>query len=151
MGSVVNLSYLDIKITAPSGELIIPKIKQLNNDECKVEWTPFQIGLYMINVLYADNQVKGTPLKVKTYDPKKVQVYNVQDGCVFKPNSFCVDASQAGEGSLEIGISCNGHFIPNQVKPLGNSKFEVHFLPQQAVIHYANINFNGEPVKGNHY
>lgn len=65
-----------------------------------------------------------------------------------KENLFCVDASQAGEGSLEIGISCKGHFIPNKVKPLGNSKFEVHFQPQESVNHFANICFNSEPVKG---
>ena len=29
-----------------------------------------------------------------------------------------MDAGQAGEGSLEIGISCNGQYIPNQVKLL---------------------------------
>jgi len=92
--------------------------------------------------------VKGFPVKVKTYDPKRVQVYNLKEGAVHKPSVFCVDASQAGEGSLEIGISCNGHYIPNQVKPLGNSNFEVHFTPQEAAVHYANINFNGEPVKG---
>ncbi len=94
--------------------------------------------------------MKGTPFKIKTYDPKRVIVYNIKDGCAFKPNTFCVDAGQAGEGSLEIGISCNGQYIPNQVKPLGNSKFEVHFLPQEAAIHYANINFNNDPVKGKH-
>jgi filamin len=148
LGSVVNLSCLDVKIVSPSGEHIIPKIKQINNEECKIEWTPLQLGTYLINILYSDTPIKGTPLKVKIYDPKKVQIYNIQDGCAFKPNSFCVDASLAGEGSLEIGISCNGNFIPNQVKPLGNSKFEVHFLPQEPVIHYANINFNGESVKG---
>jgi filamin len=149
LDGIHNLSDLSVRIRAPSDQEFVPKMIKTNDEECRVEWTPYELGTYTIYILYCDSPVKGTPLKIKTYDPKRVQVYNINDGCVFKPNIFCVDASQAGEGSLEIGISCNGHYIPNQVKPLGNSKFEVHFLPQEPSIHYANINFNSEPVKGN--
>lgn len=139
---------LNIRIVAPSNQEFTPKIQKTGLDECRVEWTPYELGPYLINISYAGSIVKNTPFKVKTYDPKRVQVYNINDGCVFKPNIFCVDAGLAGEGSLEIGISCNDHYIPNQVKPLGNSKFEVHFLPQEPLIHYANISFNSLPVKG---
>lgn len=142
------INDLVVKIKAPSGQEFAPKIQRLNDDEVRIEWIPYELGTYTIFVSYCDHTVKGTPIKIKTYDSKRVEVYNLNDGCVFQPNVFCVDASQAGEGSLEIGISCNGHYIPNQVKPLGNSKFEVHFLPQDASVHYANISFNSEPVKG---
>ncbi len=149
LDGVHNLNDLVVKIKAPSGQEFAPKILRQNNEEdCRVEWIPYELGTYTIFVTYCDHTVKGTPLKVKTYDSKRVEVFNLSDGCVFQPNVFCVDASQAGEGSLEIGISCNGHYIPNQVKPLGNSKFEVHFLPQEAAVHYANISFNSESVKG---
>ncbi|CAF0909290.1 unnamed protein product [Brachionus calyciflorus] len=147
LAGIHNLNDLKIMIKSPSGQEYIPKIHKSGQDECRVEWIPYELGSYSISVSYHDNIVKGTPVKVRTFDPKRVQVYNIQDGLVFKQNAFCVDASQAGEGSLEIGISCNGQYIPNQVKPIGNSKFEVHFLPQEAVIHYANISFNSIPVK----
>ena len=146
--SIQDINYLEIRIKTPSGQEMTPKIYKTGNEDCRVEWTPHELGTYLVNVNYCCNPVKGSPFRIKTYDPKRVQVSNVTDGFLLKPNIFSVDASQAGEGSLEIGINCNGHFIPNQVKPLGNSKFEVHFLPQEATIHYANINFNSEPVKG---
>jgi filamin len=148
MEGINNLGDLSIRIKSPSGQEFVPKLQKIGMDECRVEWTPYELGSYTLNITYCDHLIKGAPFKVRTFDPKRVQIYNIQDGCVFKPNVFCVDASQAGEGSLEIGISCNGHYIPNQVKPLGNSKFEVHFLPQEPLVHYANINFNSEPVKG---
>ncbi len=59
-----------------------------------------------------------------------------------------VDASRAGEGNLEISVNYSGRNIPNQVNPIGNSRFEVQFTPQEAAIHYCNILFNGEPVTG---
>lgn len=143
-----NIADFSARIIAPSEQEFVPKIIQVSQTECRIEWIPYELGTYLIQATYCDRLVKGTPFKIKTYDPKRVIVYNIKDGCAFKPNTFCVDAGQAGEGSLEIGISCNGQYIPNQVKPLGNSKFEVHFLPQEAAIHYANINFNNDPVKG---
>jgi filamin len=145
---IYNLADLSARIVAPSEQEFVPKIIQTSSTECRIEWQPYELGTYLVQVTYCDRLVKGTPFKVKTYDPKRVVVYNLKDGLAFKPNTFCVDAGQAGEGSLEIGISCNGHYIPNQVKPLGNSKFEVHFLPQEATVHYANISFNNDSVKG---
>ncbi len=73
---------------------------------------------------------------------------DISDGIVHQESQFTVDASQSGEGSLEIGISCNGHYIPNQVKPIGNSRFQVHFTPKEASNHTVNINFNGGAVTG---
>lgn len=61
---------------------------------------------------------------------------------------YSVDASRAGEGNLEISVNYSGRNIPNQVNPIGNSRFEVQFTPQEATIHYCNILFNGEPVTG---
>lgn len=152
LAGIHSLSDLSVRIRAPSGQEYTPKVQKLTagTDECRVEWIPYELGTYTIEVVYCEHPVKGCPIKVKTYDPKRVLVYSLQDGFVFKPNVFCVDAGQAGEGSLEIGISnMQGQYIPNQVKPLGNSKFEIQFLPQEAQMHFANISFNSEPVKGN--
>lgn len=151
LAGIHSLADLSVRIRAPSGQEYTPKVQKLasGTDECRVEWIPYELGTYNIDVVYCEHPVKGCPIKIKTYDPKRVLVYNLQDGFVFKPNVFCVDAGQAGEGSLEIGISnSQGQYIPNQVKPLGNSKFEIQFLPQEAQMHYANISFNSEPVKG---
>jgi hypothetical protein len=59
-----------------------------------------------------------------------------------------VDASKAGEGSLEISVNHSGHNIPHQTNHIGNGRFEVQFIPQKAVKHYCIILFNGELVPG---
>lgn len=62
--------------------------------------------------------------------------------------SSAVDASEAGEGNLEITISARGHNIPTQVHPQGNARFAVSFVPLEATDHVISINFNKEPVPG---
>jgi hypothetical protein len=59
-----------------------------------------------------------------------------------------VDASQAGEGNLEITISARGHNIPTQVHPQGNARFAVSFVPIESTDHVISINFNKESVPG---
>jgi hypothetical protein len=59
-----------------------------------------------------------------------------------------VDLSKAGEGNLEVNITYSGHNIPNQINSIGNSCFEVQFIPQQAATHFCNVLFNGELVSG---
>jgi len=61
---------------------------------------------------------------------------------------FVVDASESGEGNLEITISARGANIPTQVHPQGNAKFAVSFLPFQPTDHVITIHFNKEPVPG---
>ena len=60
-----------------------------------------------------------------------------------------VDASQAGEGNLEITISARGRNIPTKVHPQGSARFAVSFVPLEAIDHIITITFNKEAVPGN--
>ena len=62
-----------------------------------------------------------------------------------------MDASESGEGNLEISISANGRNIPTQVHPQGSARFAVSFIPLEAIDHTINISFNKEPVPGSPY
>lgn len=57
---------------------------------------------------------------------------------------FVVDASQAGEGQLEISI--NEGEVPNHVQVVGGGRCLVSFTPEIAKPHYIDIKFNGETV-----
>ena len=59
-----------------------------------------------------------------------------------------MDASQAGEGNLEITISARGRNIPTKVHPQGSARFAVSFCPLEAIDHLITITFNKEPVLG---
>ena len=57
-----------------------------------------------------------------------------------------VDASQAGEGQLEISI--NEGEVPNHVQVVGGGRCLVSFTPEQTKPHLIDIKFNGETVTG---
>lgn len=62
---------------------------------------------------------------------------------------FCiclVDASEAGEGQLEISI--NEGEVPNHVTVVGGGRCLVSFTPEQPKPHLIDIKFNGETVSG---
>ena len=57
-----------------------------------------------------------------------------------------VDASQAGEGQLEISV--NEGEVPNHVAVVGGGRCLVSFTPEAAKPHLIDIKFNGETVPG---
>ena len=65
---------------------------------------------------------------------------------------YSVDASESGEGSLEILVksTSNGqHSLPTHVESLGNAVFAVSFTPDTSADHLIHVTFNEENVPGN--
>jgi hypothetical protein len=148
LNEVPEIERLMVEIKSEDGDVVLPKISRLQSDSCEIEWTPFNMGTYKIDIYYGNHQIQGAPFEVKTFDPNMVRVYDIKDGYVMKKSSFCVDASNAGKGNLEIGVSCNDNYVPNQVKLLGNSKFEIQFTPEETKNHFVSVTFNNVPIKG---
>ena len=62
-----------------------------------------------------------------------------------------VDASEAGEGNLEILVSSQtGDNIPTRVEPAGGAVFRVSFVPGSPELHRVAVTFNDEQVPGNY-
>ncbi|KAG8281178.1 hypothetical protein J6590_063971 [Homalodisca vitripennis] len=138
---------LAVAITGPSCELPV-KVTGNVHSGFTAEFTPREVGPHSISVEYNGHPVSGTPFIAKAYDAKRVYVGPLPQGHVGKPLQFTVDASQAGEGNLEITISAQGVNIPTQVHPQGNAKFAVSFVPIEPVDHVISIYFNKEAVPG---
>ncbi|CAM4895437.1 unnamed protein product [Rotaria socialis] len=143
-----NTTDVQVTVFTPTNEKLNPSTR-LTADGLRVDWIPSEVGTYTVHVAFGGNAVPGSPFRVKCYDPKKVIVTPpTSESAVRKPTRFLIDASRAGEGNLEISVNYSGRNIPNQVIPIGNSRFEVQFIPQEATVHYCNILFNGELVLG---
>ena len=67
-----------------------------------------------------------------------------------------MDASEAGEGNLEILVQSaaeggGGASVPTQVRPLdaaGEAVFAVDFTPRERADHIVRVTFNDEDVPG---
>ncbi|CAF1097846.1 unnamed protein product [Rotaria sordida] len=143
-----DLSDLHVTIFTPTNEQLNPSTL-LTSDGLRVDWTPSEIGTYIIHLILYGYSIPGSPFSVKSYDPKKILIIPpINDSTIGEPVKFLLDASKAGEGYLEISVNYSGRNIPNQINPVGNSCYEIQFIPQKAVIHYCNILFNNEHVPG---
>ncbi|XP_065214935.1 filamin-A isoform X4 [Planococcus citri] len=138
---------LSVSVTGPTSELPV-KVTGNVHSGFTAEFTPQQVGSHTIAVDYNGHPIYGTPFVSKVYDAKQVIVGNVPKGHVGNTLQFTVDASQAGEGNLEITISARGTNIPTQVHPQRNAKFTVSFVPIEPTDHIISIHFNKEPVPG---
>ena len=61
---------------------------------------------------------------------------------------YAVDASQAGEGKLDVTISCQGSEVVAEIHSLGRGRYEVSFVPRQVSPHFIDVQFNDTQVDG---
>ena len=115
-----------------------------DNGLFKIEFNPQEVGSYVMDVYVTGVKIQDSPIFFKAYDSGLIQVSDVGSGIVGQPCQFRVDASQAGEGQLEISI--NDGEVPNHVQVLGGGRCLVHFTPELPKPHTIDIRFNGEAV-----
>ncbi len=133
-------------ITSPNGKQLPVNIEYV--DGCVCEFIPLEVGPHIILIEHCGRSISTSPLVVKSYDSKKVLVTPVSSGSIGKPVQFIVDASNSGEGNLEIAVNAKGENIVTQVHPMGGAKFGVSFVPNENADHIVSITFNGQPVTG---
>ncbi|XP_067668832.1 filamin-A-like isoform X1 [Haliotis asinina] len=143
------LPDLNIRLTGPDGREVPTRIRDVKGDQhYRVEWTPTSIGDYKAVIEYADMPIKGSPFTVKAFDAANVKISKINQGFLGRPNSFTLDASEAGDGNLEIQVTADGESVPNYVRQESDTNFRVSFTPQRASKHHISVRFNGEPVPG---
>ncbi|KAG7199467.1 hypothetical protein KM043_014093 [Ampulex compressa] len=138
---------LAVSVRGPNSELPVKVTGDVKNG-FTAEFIPRDVGVHSISVEYNGHPVNGTPFLAKAFNADKVLIGPVARGSVGQPTHFTVDASQSGEGNLEITISARGQNIPTQVTPQGNARFSVSFIPFEACEHVINIAFNKRTVPG---
>ena len=122
---------------------IFPRLLE-DNGLFKIEFNPQEVGSYVMDVYVTGVKIQDSPIFFKAYDSGLIMVSDVGSGIVGQPCQFRVDASQAGEGQLEISI--NDGEVPNHVQVLGGGRCLVHFTPELPKPHTIDIRFNGEAV-----
>ena len=138
---------LAVAVKGPSGDLPV-KVSGSVRSGFTAEFSAREVGAHTITVHHNGSPAPGTPFTAKAYDAKRVYVSPVPRGALGRTIQFTVDASQAGEGNLEITIGAKGRNVPTQVRPQGGARFAVSFVPLEPVDHTVTVTFNKEPVPG---
>lgn len=65
-----------------------------------------------------------------------------------KPVTFSVDATEAGEGTLELVVSTEQSTVKAEVVAMSRGLYDVTFVPHSLLSHFVNISFNEQDVPG---
>lgn len=106
-------------------------------------------GPHTVSVtMNGDEPVGGSPFVCNIYDVSKVLVSGLGSSKVGQSITFTVDASQAGEGTLELVVTTTKSSVKADVRARSRGLYDVTFVPQESVPHFVNITFNDEDVPG---
>jgi len=134
------------------------KIECVDNGDCtcSVSFLPTEPGAYIINVLFADKHVPGSPFTSNiraAYNSAQVKVadFNTSRIRVAEEQSIRVDCSTAGIAQLSAEIrQANGTVVRAAVSPIENQPgvYNLSFVPTCQGQASFNINYGEELVPG---
>jgi len=148
--SAGNAADCVIKVHSPGGETLPLSVKAVTSNQQEVEYVPMEVGAHHVHVMLDGQPVAGSPFTCNVYDVGKVIVSGIdEEHLTAQPVTFTVDASQAGEGTLELVVTTGKSSVRAEVAARSRGQYEVTFVPQEAIPHYVNITFNDEGIPHN--
>ncbi|XP_019753210.1 filamin-C-like isoform X3 [Hippocampus comes] len=139
-------------ISNPSGASTDAYIMDKADGTYHVEYTPFEDGLHVIEVLLDDDTVPKSPFRVSVSegcDPSRVQAYGpgLQEGLVNKQNRFTVETRGAGTGGLGLAIEGPSE-AKMSCKDNKDGSCSVEYIPFTPGEYDVNITFGGLSIPG---
>uniref|UniRef100_A0A3Q2GF54 Filamin C, gamma a (actin binding protein 280) n=1 Tax=Cyprinodon variegatus TaxID=28743 RepID=A0A3Q2GF54_CYPVA len=150
--SKVGGNRVQVHIINPSGANTDTYITDKGDGTYRVEYTAFEDGMHLIEVLYDAAAVPKSPFRVfvvEGCDPTRVRAFGpgLEGGITNRPNCFTVETRGAGtgglgltiEGASEAKISC---------KDNKDGSCSVEYVPFTPGDYDVNINYGGQPIPG---
>uniref|UniRef100_A0A7N6BD73 Calponin-homology (CH) domain-containing protein n=1 Tax=Anabas testudineus TaxID=64144 RepID=A0A7N6BD73_ANATE len=147
-------SHIKTCISNPSGTNTDAYITDKGDGTYRVEYTPYEDGLHLIEVLFDEVSVPKSPFRVSVTegcDPSRVRAYGpgLEEGLVNKPNRFTVE-TRWGAGTGGLGLAIEG---PSEAKMSckdnKDGSCSVEYIPFTPGEYDVNITFGGLPIPGN--
>ncbi|CAB1345835.1 unnamed protein product [Coregonus sp. 'balchen'] len=145
-------SHVKVRIINPSGTNTDAYITDKGDGTYRVEYTAFEDGMHLIEVLYDDVAVPNSPFHVPVTegcDPSRVRAYGpgLEEGLVNKPNRFTVETRGAGTGGLGLAIEGPSE-AKMSCKDNKDGSCSVEYIPFTPGDYDVNITFGGLPIPG---
>uniref|UniRef100_H3C9U0 Filamin C n=1 Tax=Tetraodon nigroviridis TaxID=99883 RepID=H3C9U0_TETNG len=145
-------NHVKVHVINPSGTKTESYLTDKGDGTYRVEYTAFEDGIHLIEVLYDDVPVPKSPFRVSVVegcDPSRVRAFGpgLEGGITNKPNCFTVETRGAGtgglgltiEGASEAKISC---------KDNKDGSCSVEYIPFTPGDYDVNITYGGHPIPG---
>ncbi|CAL1298214.1 unnamed protein product, partial [Larinioides sclopetarius] len=137
-----------VVVTGPATKHVPVTVKKTSSTTFDVTFKPQEVGPHQVLVTLDETPLPGSPFLCNVYDVSKVKVSKLVPGIMGKPCTFQVDASHAGEGTLELVVTTRKSSVRAEVSMKSRGLYDVTFVPQDKISHYVNITFNEEDVPG---
>ncbi|CAL8323139.1 unnamed protein product [Lota lota] len=145
-------SRIKALIANPSGAVTDAYVTDKGDGTYRVEYTAYEDGLHMIEVLYEEVGVPQSPFRVMVMegcDPSRVRAYGpgLEEGLVNKPNRFSVETRGAGTGGLGLAIEGPSE-AKMSCKDNKDGSCSVEYIPFTPGEYDVNITFGGLAIPG---
>ncbi|XP_027139906.1 filamin-C isoform X9 [Larimichthys crocea] len=145
-------SHVKACISNPSGANTDAYITDKGDGTYRVEYTPYEDGLHLIEVLFDEVSVPKSPFRVSVTegcDPSRVRAYGpgLEEGLVNKSNRFTVETRGAGTGGLGLAIEGPSE-AKMSCKDNKDGSCSVEYIPFTPGDYDVNITFGGLPIPG---
>ncbi|XP_054862569.1 filamin-C-like isoform X3 [Amphiprion ocellaris] len=146
----VGGNHVSAAISNPSGANTDAYIIDKEDGTYLVQYTPYEDGLHLIEVLFDEVSVPNSPFKVSVIegcDPTRVQAYGpgLDEGLVNKSNRFTVETRGAGTGGLGLAIEGPSE-AKMSCKDNKDGSCSVEYIPFTPGEYDVNITFGGRPI-----
>ncbi|XP_066474121.1 filamin-B isoform X2 [Tiliqua scincoides] len=119
---------------------------------CSVSYLPTKPGEYLVNILFEEVHIPGSPFKADIempFDPSKVIATGpgLERGKVGEAGLLNVDCSEAGPGKLDMeAVSDSGSKADVDVQDNKDGTYAVTYVPLSAGMYTLKMKYGGEPV-----
>lgn len=133
---------------------VAAKVRQIQENVWRCDYTPTAVGLHSINVFYAGKPIQNSPFGVRvspSSDPKKVRAFGrglQPTGVRVGDNAdFRISTEGAGEGIPHVQIiGPGGSATKYELKAINNSTFDGLYLPNKPGRYRVMITLDGQEI-----
>ncbi|XP_067325491.1 filamin-C isoform X8 [Anolis sagrei] len=145
-------NHIKVRVINPSGAKTDAYITDNGDGTFRVQYTPFEDGVHLVEVTYDDVPVPKSPFRVgvtEGCDPSRVRAYGpgLEGGLVNKSNRFTVETRGAGTGGLGLAIEGPSE-AKMSCKDNKDGSCSVEYIPFTPGDYDVNITFGGHPIPG---
>ena len=141
---------LRVETRSPSGHVSQINVSEISGGVFLAKFTPNELGLWQISVLYNNEHCHGSPFMVSVYDPNGIRVYNIPDSCSMqRPVTFHIDTARAGAADVSVDVlSPQGQKLPCNMQRESPTSYACTFTPQTPGHHTIRVIFAGHDAPG---
>ena len=132
-----------------SGEISATVTKK-SPDRYSIVFTPTEVDVYRLSVLWGGHQIRGSPFNLTPVDVDKVKTVGpAMPRGVAGPREMILDTAQAGKGSVTAScINKRGQDVPVSVSETSSNIYKVSFQLPRPDIYTLTVQYGGQDING---